>query len=637
MLENIRESSQGLVAKSILVLIILTFAVAGIGSYTNSVDTSVAEVNGEKISQSDFNKAYQTQRGRMAQQFGEMFETLSADPNYMANFRQGVLDNLINEKLVDQNNTTMGIRVSDQRLKDTIRNMSEFQTDGTFDNNRYLAVINQAGFYQSSDFRDYLRIEMTRRQVTQSLVASEFNLPYQEKMLTALQTQQRDIRFATIASAQFKDAVELSEDEINSYYLANQQRFQNQEKVKVNYIALDVNEIAKSIKVTDADVETYYNQNIDNFKEDEKRRVSHILVEFGDDKAVSEAKIQAVATRLAAGEDFATLATELSEDTFSGENGGDLDWLERGVMEEAFEESAFSLAEVGAVSSVIETSFGYHLIKLTDLAAEKIQTLADVKEELFAKVSKERAQDRFFELQQEMARLSFEFPDSLEDAAGAVNVEVKTTDWLSRLGNIAPFNEPKVLETLFSDIILKEQLNSDVIEVSDELAIVLRLNEHQTATVKPLTEVESSIRETLTANKMTEKAQATASDLLAQFKSGTDITEALSAVGATFEAKAGVGRFGSTVDNAITKEAFVLPHPVEGSVSAAMVTLSNGDLAILEVQAVILSESPIVDPNMAQQQTSQLAQSAYQGYVELLKVDAEITKKALNEIPTQNL
>ena len=148
MLENIRESSQGVVAKIILGFIILTFAVAGIGSYTNNVDNSVAEVNGEKISKADFDKAYQSQRNRMAKQFGDMFDTLSSDANYMANFRKGVIDNLVNERLVDQITGEMAIRVSDQRIKETIREMPEFQVEGQFDNNRYLAIINQAGFYQ---------------------------------------------------------------------------------------------------------------------------------------------------------------------------------------------------------------------------------------------------------------------------------------------------------------------------------------------------------------------------------------------------------------------------------------------------------------------------------------------------------
>jgi peptidyl-prolyl cis-trans isomerase D len=343
MLENIREGSQGWIAKSILGLVILTFALAGIGTYTNSVDTSVADVNGEKISQDAFNKAYQAQRNRMAQQFGDMFETLSADENYMANFRNGILDNLINEKLIDQSTVNMSIRASDQRIKQTIRTMTEFQVDGVFDNNRYLAMINQAGFYQSSDFRDYLRVQMTRRQLTQALVASEFNLPYQEKWANALQNQKRNVRYATINAEQFKAGIELTDDAINQYYLANQARFENEEKVKLNYITLDVNEIAKTIEVSDDDVKAYYQENIASYRQDEQRRVAHILIEFGDDEVVAKVTAEALLARVNAGEDFATLAKESSDDTFSGENGGDLEWIERGAMGDAFDEGAFAL------------------------------------------------------------------------------------------------------------------------------------------------------------------------------------------------------------------------------------------------------------------------------------------------------
>ncbi len=189
MLENIREKSQGMTAKVILGLIILTFAFAGIGSYTNSVDTSVAEVNGEKISQQDFEQAFQQQRNRMSQQYGEMFESLLADPTYLNNLRNDVLNSLINEKLLDQNTQDLAIRISDERIKKTIVEMKEFHVDGVFDNNRYLALINQAGFRESSNFRDYLRVEMARQQLTQSLVATEFSLPFETEMVTKLRDQ----------------------------------------------------------------------------------------------------------------------------------------------------------------------------------------------------------------------------------------------------------------------------------------------------------------------------------------------------------------------------------------------------------------------------------------------------------------
>lgn len=633
MLEDIREKSQGLTAKIILGLIILTFAVAGVGSYTNSVDTSVATVNGEAISQQAFNKAYQAQRGRMAQQFGEMFDTLSNDASYMANFRQGVLDNLINEKLIDQNSEALAIRVSDVRLKETIRKMPEFQVDGAFDNNRYLAIINQAGFFQSSDFRDYLRVEMTRRQLSQALIATEFSLPYQEKLQLALQNQTRDIRFATVSAQQFKETVELTDEEVNSYYLANQARFQNKEQVKVDYISLNVADLAKDIKVTDEEIASYYQENSASYIEAAQRRISHILIEFNDGNADDEAaktQAQAVLTRLEQGEDFAELAKEVSNDTFSGENGGDLEWLEPGVMEDSFDEAALALTNVGDISQLVKTSFGYHVLKLTDYKEEVVQALADIQAELRIKLSNEQAQEKFFALQQEMARISFEFPDSLEDAASEVNVTIQTSPWLLRAGNTTPFDQANVIEAAFSDIVLQDNMNSDLIEVNDDVAIVLRLNTFQEANVKPLTEVEAQIKDILVNQKATEKAQQTVDSLLADFNAGTDISTQLTTLNTSFVSKEKVARYSPEIDQSISRAAFVLPHPVSGVVSASTVALSNGDLALVEVTAVSVNETA-ANPNLAQQQTSQLAQSAYQSFVNSLKVGAKITRKQVAE------
>lgn len=634
MLEEIRESSQGLTAKIILGLIILTFAVAGLGSYTNSVDTSVATVNGDKISQQAFNKAYQAQRSRMAQQFGDMFDTLSNDSAYMANFRQNVLDNLINEKLIDQSAESLSIRVSDERLKESIRTMPEFQVDGVFDNNRYLAIINQAGFFQSSAFRDYLRVEMTRRQLSQALVATEFNLPYQEELQLALQNQTRDIRFATISAQQFEADIEVSAEEVNAYFLANQSRFENKEQVKVNYVSLNVNDIAKGIEVTDEDVANYYQDNIASFTQAEQRRVSHILIEFteGDSESEALAKVQAeaVLARLTQSEDFAVLAKELSADTFSGENGGDLDFLDAGVMEPSFDEAAFALQSIGDITELVKTSFGYHLIKLTELKPESIQSLAEVQDELKTKVSNEKAQDAFYEQSQKLAEVSFEFPDSLEDAASEVNATIETSTWLSRAGNPVPFDNAKIIDAAFSDIVLQDNMNSDLIEVSDEVALVLRLDTYQAASVKPLAEVEGQINTILIAQKATVKAQDTVETLLVQFKAGNDITAQLAALNASFTPKAAVARYSSDLDQSISREAFVLPHPVEGTISASSVALSNGDLALVEVQAVQVTDAT-ANPQLAQQQTSQLAQSAYKSYVDSLKIDAKITRKTITE------
>ena len=633
MLENIRENSQGAIAKVILGFIILTFAVAGIGGYTGAVDNSVAEVNGEKISQRSFDQAYQAQRSRLEQQFGEMFATLSADPTYMANLRKGVVDNLINEKLIDQNANELAIRVSDEQIKDSIRTMPEFQVNGVFDNNRYLAIINQAGFFQSSDFRDYLRIEMSRRQLSQALVGTEFSLPYQQAQLTALQTQKRDLNVAIIGSEQFKAGIELTEEEITAYYQTNQAMFQNQEKVKVDYVALDVNELAKGITVSDEELNTYYQENIASFRQEEQRRVSHILVELGDDEAASQSQAEEILAKVKQGEDFAELAKAHSADTFSGENGGDLEWLEAGVMEPAFDDAAFALVNVGDSTELVKSSFGYHIIKLTELKAEVTKAFDEVKTELHATVSNNKAQDKFFELQQELARVSFEFPDSLDDAANVVDATVMTSDWLARSGNLTPFDSVAVIDIAFSDLVLNENLNSDVIEVNDDLVMVVRLNDYQAADVKPLVEVKSQIETTLVNQKASDMAQALVTDLLAKFTANEDITAPLSEVSASLVEHKATARFGGSLDNAIVRQAFTLPHPVEGSVSAESVKLANGDLALVQVTAVVAGEETEI-PNLAEQKTSQLAQAAYKNYVDSLKAVAKIKQNNTVEATT---
>ncbi|MGJ8692160.1 MAG: SurA N-terminal domain-containing protein [Thalassotalea sp.] len=631
MLENIREKSQGMTAKVILGLIIFTFAFAGIGTYTNSVDTSVATVNGEKISQQEFEKAFQQQRGQMAQQYGEMFESLLSDPTYLNNLRNDVVNRLINDKLLNQNADALAVRISNDRIKQTIVEMKEFQIDGVFNNDRYLALINQAGFRESSNFRDYLRVEMARNQLTQSIVASEFSLPYETKMVTALRDQKRDIKFATIVAEQFKSQVTVTEEEINSHYQANQSAYQSDEQAKVDYVILDVNDIAKTIETSEDDAAAYYKNNIAAYTETEQRRISHILIESADD---AQQQANDLLVKINAGEDFAALAKEHSADTFSATNGGDLEWLEPGVMVPEFEAAAMELNTVGQVTDVVETEFGFHIIKLTEFKPEAITAYEDVKADILVKAAQEAAQTKFFELKDELGRIAFEMPDNLEEAAETVSATVQTSNWLTRAGNVAPFDNADVLTAVFSDLVLTENLNSELIEVSDEVAVVVHLNAYQAAEVKSLETVSAEIKAALIAEKATAKVKEVADELFAKFSANEDITEQLAAIGSSFEEKADIARFGSDVDGTIVRKAFTLAHPTDGVVSAATVALANGDIALVAVNAVKAGETTTVSPQLSEQFASQLARSAYVAYVSSLSDNAKITRRTLTDAST---
>ena len=627
MLENIREKSQGMTAKVILGLVICTFAFAGIGSYTNSVDTSVADVNGEKISQRDFDEAFQQQRGRLSQQYGEVFDSLLSDPTYLNNLRNDVLNNLVNQALLSQNTSNLAIRISDEQIKKTIVEMKEFQVDGAFNNDRYLALISQAGYRESSSFRDYLRVEMARQQLTQSLVISEFSLPYETELVSGLRDQKRDIRFATIAAEQFKAQVEVTEEEITAYYQDNQASYQYLEKAKVDYVLLDVNEIAKTISVNEDDAKAYYQDNIQSYTTNEQRRISHILIELGDE---AKANITNLQQQIIAGADFADLAKEHSSDTFSAENGGDLSWLESGVMVPAFEDAAMALTTEGEVSSIVETEFGLHLIKLTELKASVVTPYDDVKDAILTATKSDAAQNKFFELKEELGRVSYEIPDDLQEAAAVVAGEVQTSEWLTRISKVAPFNNVNVLSAVFSDVVLTENLNSDVIEISDQVAIVVHINEYQPAAAKPIDVVKADIQTTLTNEKANAKVKVVADELLASLVAGEDISARLTEFNSRFETNAATPRFASEVNNSVVNKAFTLPHPKDGTLSLGNVVLTNGDVALVEVQSVTNGSVESASPQFAEQYSSQLARSAYTAYIGALSEEATITRKAVS-------
>lgn len=320
MLEKIREGSQGVIAKSILVLVILSFAFTGVSSYLgSSTEVAAATVNGEEISNSALDQAYENEQGRLKQQLGDMFATLSADENYMRSVKQSVLERLVAEKLLDQNAVDLGLRVSDEQIRAAILLEPAFQTDGVFDNDRYLSILRQLG-YQANSFRDMMRTDMTRRQLVATLVGSEFALVGEAEYLANVQGQTRDINYLAIDSAPFIAAASVTDEQIQTYYNSNLDQFVRPEVVSLNYIELDAKQLAGDVAITEADAKAYYDENTAQYLQPEKRLAAHILIGLDEDDA--EAKAEAIYQQLQNGADFATLAKTESQDTFSGEQGG---------------------------------------------------------------------------------------------------------------------------------------------------------------------------------------------------------------------------------------------------------------------------------------------------------------------------
>ncbi len=629
MLEKIREGSKGIVAQVILGLVILTFAVSGVSSYfANNSDQSVAVVNGEEISRTKFEQSYQNERARMEQQFGEMFASLAANPDYMNNFRNSVLDRLIDETLMKQYATSMGLAVSDELIIKTIREMTEFQVDGVFNNDRYLALLRQNNL-TANQFRDMLREQFSRNQLLAGVAGSEFALPNELKQLMLLQQQSRDIEYALLKAADFAKDVEITDDKLNSFYQLNQKRFATPEQVSLQYVELKGADLAKAIAVSDADIESYYHAQQSRYQSEERRRVSHILLEAADEDAAVKAKAEELLRQLKAGADFAALAKAQSADTVSAEVGGDLDFITKDVMEAEFEQAAYALAKVGDLSPVVKTSFGYHIIKLTEIDAAKVKPLAEVRDAIKATVQQEKAAEQFAELQQKLAEVSFEIADSLAEAATAVNAKVQEQALFSRATAAGVFATPKLLDAVFNADFIAAGTNSDVIEIAPQHVVVVRLVEHVAEKVKSLDEVKAEATAAVVAEESSKLAKAKAEAIAAEAAKADNAAAIVTAAQLKLESAPATPRFGGSLDAEIRTKAFELAKPVAaGKVSVGMTSLATGDSAVILVSKVT-EASTTAEPPVAelQQYAQQLAQSHFSAVQQALKQQADIVRK----------
>lgn len=623
MLERMREGSTGIFAKVVLGLVILSFVFAGVGSYINSgSDVPAAIVNGEEISNLTLERAYQNERGRMEAQLGELFSQLAANPEYLSNFRQQILERLISEKLLDQFATEAGMRVSDGEVKQAIVETPSFQLGGKFDNERFQLLISQSGL-QVHDFRELLRGDLTRRQLSEAVLASDFTLPSEANTALKLEKQTRDVRFVTASTELFDKDVEVTDAERNTYYSANITDFDTQEKVKVEYIDFDADSFVDAMDVSEQEVEDYYQNNQTRYRSEEQRRVSHILIEFGDDEDASRETTEGLLDIARTGADFAALARQNSADTFSGENGGDLEWIEKGQMDPAFEEAAYALAQVGDVSDVVTSEFGFHIIKLTDLKEADIKLLEDVTEEIKTAIKEEKALEHFYDIQTQVEELAFELPDSLEDVAIAANVEVTSTEFFSREQAQGLMANAILLETAFSEEAIDEKINSEVLSVGENHVAVVRVVEHQPRRTQALDEVKALVDSALIQDKAIEAAKNWANQIKEQLVSSGSADTMIEEKGLAWEEHKEVGRNSGVLGSELRTSLFKLAESDKFDV----VELSTGDVALIELQKVTNVDS--LDENEVKSTQQRLAMqiggSSFEALLDALKAEADIT------------
>ena len=507
MLGAIRNKSKGWVAYLIVGLITVPFALFGIQDYASrSANTAIAKVDGEDIDINIYYQELSTQQRNLQQQLGAAY-TQEID-NVL---KQNLLDSLINEKLIENYANSLDIVTLDDEVKSVIEMNQAFLVDGVFSQDRYLQLL-RLNSYSPAAYEIAQSKALNREQIKRNLSGSAFMSSTQAKQLNNLASQEREVSYLALNTENYKDQVSVSQSQISDYFNENRSSFVEGRKVKVDFVELTLDSMEEPESPSNDDLKNLYDDNAELYTNPERRRAQHILVE-------SEELAKDLLNQIKQGADFAELAKANSEDTSSSEEGGDLGFFERELMGAEFDEAAFAM-NIGDVSEVVATDYGYfHIIKLTDIEPETMQSFDEVQEQLVSLYIRTAKEKLLFGSLEEFMNLSYE--ESLDMVADQFGLELQTSDFF---GEGSSQYDPKFVASAFSSAVIDDGENSEVMEISPEKFVVLALSDLQSEREKDLSEVEGQIESVLKTLAAKEIIDNLAENIASALSSGDEQT-----------------------------------------------------------------------------------------------------------------
>ena len=618
MLQNIRDNSQGWIAKTIIGIIVMLLALTGFEAIFNAASNNqnAAEVNGEEISRYDLDQAVNMQRRQLAQQLGQDFDASLLDDRLL---RDSALGSLIDRMLLLQSAKNANFAFSSEALDQLILQTPEFQVDGAFSAARFDQVIQQMG-YSRLQFRQLLEQEMLIGQLRAGISGTGFVTDQQVDNFARLEMQTRD--FATLTLPAQQEAIEVGDEQIKEYYEANADRFRTPEQVIVEYVELKKESFFDQVEVSDEELQELYQKQIANLAE--QRRAAHILIETGgelsDDEA--KAKIDEIATRVKNGDDFAVVAKEASQDPGSASEGGDLGFAGPGVYDPAFEDALYALNE-GEVSAPVKSEFGWHIIKLLGVQSPEVPAFESLKPQLVRELKAQQVEQRFVETSKQLEDAAFEASD-LAQPAQELGLMVQTTEAFGRDGGEGITANRQVIQAAFSDEVLVDGANSSVIELDPDTSIALRVKEHLKPAAIPLADVREDIVQQLQRSLAAEAARAKGEQLLEDLRKGQQPDDG------QWQAVEAATRSQEGVAPALLQAVFRMPRPEQqDKPSYSGVALSNGDYAVVRLNGVNEPEAALTDEeklNYRRFLASRVGQQDFAAFRQKLQAEAEIER-----------
>lgn len=620
MLQDIRDNSQGVIAKVIVGLIIAVFALFGVESIIGGFTASppVAEVNGEEITENQL--AVNTQNllrsiGGSADGFDQdLLEELS-------------LNQLIEQSVMKQIADGSSMTVSDDRLDRSIVETQQFQINGVFDSDLAVRTMASQGFSVSA-YRETLREQMQLAQLANAFASSNFITDNELDAVARLTAQTRDLRYLSVTMGSRTLDTPISEEQIQSYYDENQDDFTIDERLVVDYVLLDKVVIAAELDVDEEAVLAQYEQERGEFEGASEKRASHILFEVGSGQSEEQALSAAVAAqaRLMDGEDFAALALELSSDTLSAEEGGDIGYSDGSVFPDAIEEALATLS-VGEVSEPVVSEFGVHLVKLTEDDSNVYPELSEVRDRIERELKQSEVDLIYGERVADMSNLAFESGD-LSALSEQLGLDILRGGPFSNSGGNGVFSNQAVVDAAFSFDVYSEGNNSEVVELNEGQALVLRINEIMPESVESLDDVRGEISVIIRTDLERQAVRDIGAELLAAAQAGTGLEELVAANELEWIEAEAVERNSFTVNRQIVNEAFALAAPEENEVVWGDVILANDTYVLIELQSVTDGSVATLDEarraSMTETMLTDLGNSDLQAVIASLKENSDI-------------
>ncbi len=524
MLDVIREHAQGKIAKFILVLIIIPFALWGVDSYLKQGGSGpvVAKVAGGEIMQNEFLQALKDQQEQMRASLGKNF-----DPSIMANpeIRKSVLDGLVNQRIMLADATQEGLTVSDTQLAKFISGIEAFWENGTFSHTRYESVLRQQNM-TTGMFEHRLRQDLLLQTAQEGVSRNAFIPRVVANNLIRINEQQREASQSVIQIEQFMPQAKVDAVAIKDYYDKHQDEFRLPEQARLEYVVLSAEHLTTLVAVSEEEIAAYYKEHASQFGQAEERQASHILIGVAATASAAEKTAAMDKARKVLQEvkqapgNFAQFAKQYSQDTGSASQGGDLGYFGRGAMVKPFEDAAFQMA-AGDISDLVQSDFGYHIIKLTAIKPAKLRPLQEVHGEITQELKKQKAGRKFVENAENFSNLVYEQGDSLTPVAQQLGLKVEQSGWVTRLASDTPLlNSPKLLQAVFTEEVLKNKRNTEAVEVVPNTLVAARMLEYKAASVKPLEEVSAALGQRLQRQQASVLAVKWGKDALAQLQQG---------------------------------------------------------------------------------------------------------------------